>query len=312
MTFTLTVDRAYGRGRSSVEAVLLAELQGAALATVACVAAGAVVLGAVRIAGTWWWVPAGVALSGLLAAAHQLAPWLLARTGQLQPLTRPGLASALQAFAARVKVPVAGIDEWLVGDGTRATALVAGLGRRRRVLIASEIARGWSDEEITVVVAHELAHHAYGDLWRSLALNAAILSVALGAAQLVVALAGPALALAGPAELAALPLMALVAALVWGLSAPLRLAQSRRHERRADAFALKVTGGTEAFGAAIRRLTARHLAEERPSLLTQWLSASHPPIAERLALAEALREKPAVDTATPRRVAAGGSRAPRR
>ena len=35
-------------------------------------------------------------------------------------------------------------------------------------------------------------------------------------------------------------------------------------------------------GAAVRRLSAQHLAEERPSTLTRWLFHRHPPVAERL------------------------------
>ena len=109
------------------------------------------------------------------------------------------------------------------------------------------------------------------------------------AADAGVRLAGATLGLSGAGDLAALPLMALVAMIVWMISAPLRYAHSRRQERRADVFALAMTNGAEAFGTAIRRLGARHLAEERPSRLTRWLSHRHPSVAERLALAEAYR-----------------------
>ncbi len=89
-----------------------------------------------------------------------------------------------------------------------------------------------------------------------------------------------------PGDLAALPLIALVAGAVWLAATPLRHAHSRRQERRADQFALALTGGADAFSAAIRRLGAQHLAEERPSPLTQWLYHRHPSVAERLAIAD--------------------------
>jgi len=75
-------------------------------------------------------------------------------------------------------------------------------------------------------------------------------------------------------------------------STPLRLALSRWQERRADRFALRATGGADAFSTAIRRLGARHLAEERPSLLTRWLFQRHPSVAERLAMAERFSRRP--------------------
>ncbi len=61
---------------------------------------------------------------------------------------------------------------------------------------------------------------------------------------------------------------------------------SRWQERRADAFALELTGGAAEFRAALRRLAARHLVEERPSRLTRWLYHRHPTVAERLRFAD--------------------------
>ncbi len=182
---------------------------------------------------------------------------------------------------------MAGIDEYRASETGRTTALVTGLGRNRRIFISSEVVRDWSDTEIAVVVAHELAHHAYHDLLRTLALDAVVLSCGLGASALVVsAMAGA----AGAADLATLPLIALVAGAVWLAATPIRHAQSRRHERRADLFALVVTGGSDAFSSAIRRLGAQHLAEERPSAMTRWFFHRHPTVAERLAMAEAYRQ----------------------
>jgi STE24 endopeptidase len=180
-------------------------------------------------------------------------------------------------MAARARVDVAGIDEWRAADAGRTTALVTGIGRRRRIFISADVVRDWSDTEIAVVVAHELAHHAYHDLLRTLAVDAAVLSFGLGAAAAVLAwLPG-----AGrPGDPAMLPLIALVAGLVWLAATPLRHAQSRRHERRADLFALVVTGGTDAFSSAIRRLGARHLSEERPSTVTRWLLPSPSDVAD--------------------------------
>jgi Zn-dependent protease with chaperone function len=68
---------------------------------------------------------------------------------------------------------------------------------------------------------------------------------------------------------------------------PIGLALSRSHERRADRFALDLTGNPDAFLSAMRRLGAQNMAEENPSRLAQWLFYSHPPLEERLAAARA-------------------------
>jgi Zn-dependent protease with chaperone function len=284
----LRVERAYGTRAATPEDVLGAQTQAAALVLPAALTAAAIVQLSAA-AGPWWWLPAAVALALVMAAALRLAPDVAVRVAALRPLDRPELVRKLDTLAARAHVHVTEISEWVVAETEKTSALVTGVGRHRRVLLTSDIARRWSDEEVMVVVAHELAHHVYHDLWRALGLHVVVLSAALWVADAMVRLAGPRLGVAGPSDMAALPLMSLVALIVWLTSAPLRFGQSRRHERRADVFALAMTNGAEAFGAAIRRLGARHLAEERPSRLTRWFSHRHPSVAERLALADAFR-----------------------
>ncbi len=60
------------------------------------------------------------------------------------------------------------------------TALVAGTGQSRRVFIASDVLRDWSDEEIAVVVAHEFGHHVHHDLWWTLAVDSAVVAARPG------------------------------------------------------------------------------------------------------------------------------------
>jgi STE24 endopeptidase len=286
----LKVDHAYGRTEGHVEDVLVAQAKATLFALPVVLAGGLIVSASAQLAGRWWWTAAGVLLSAGLVAIQHGVPGVLARLSPARPMSKPELSSRLHALAARVRVPVAGIHEW-TADERAMTALVTGVGRGRRVLVSSDIVRTWPDDEIEVVVAHELAHHAHRDLWRTLTLDAAVMAIALLLADRVLAVVGPSLNVAGPADLAALPLIALTALVVWAVLSPIRHAQSRRHERRADAFALSWTGGADAFGAAVRRLSAKHLADERPSTLARWLYHRHPPVAERLALAESYRNK---------------------
>ncbi len=271
------------------EEVLGVEAQ-AALATLPpALAAAALVRASVWMAADWWWALAGVAMAAGLAAALRGLPALLVRLAAARPLARKALTSRLEELARRANVTVASIDELPAGAQSGATALVAGVGTARRVFVSAELTEDWTDDEISVVVAHELAHHAHHDLWRAAGLSAATFTAALWAAERTLVMVGPGLGLKGPSDLAALPLLALVAGVVWVAATPVRHGQSRRHERRADEFALGLTGGADAFATAIRRLGARHLAEEQPSALTRWLFHRHPSVAERLALVDKFR-----------------------
>jgi STE24 endopeptidase len=217
------------------------------------------------------------------------APGILARLSGARPVTRPALVERLGALSRRIHVPIESIDELPAGAAATSTAIVAGGGSARRVFIAAELIQDWSDEEVAIVVAHEFAHHAHHDLWLTLALDAAVLAGGFWTADaLARSLAGP-LELPAIGDLGALPFVALVVGGVWVVTAPLRNAVSRSQERRADDFALRITGSADAFRTALRRLASRHLAEERPSRMTHWLYHRHPSVAERLATADAFQ-----------------------
>ena len=287
----LRVDRRFANPSIAVEDVLAAQAHATLVALPAALVAGAALMFSAWIAGAWWWVVAGVLLAGALVAALHGAPRLLARLADVRPLARADLAERLNALAGQARVPVAGVEEMQLDDSERTTAMVAGAGRSRRIFLSSELLRDWTDDEIAVVVAHELGHHAHRDLWRTLAIDASVLAVALFAADRALAELAPALGLAGPRDVAALPFLTLVAGSVWLMLTPLRHAHSRLQERRADEFALSLTGAADAFSSVIRRLGARRLVEDRPSYLTRWLYHRHPTLEQRLAVAAAYRER---------------------
>jgi len=266
-----TEDRAAGAGQFLAAVMVLPAALWCALA----VEAGA------SIAGGRWWIVTSVVLIASLVAAMQAAPAILARIGGSRPLGRPALIERLGALALRLRVDIQSIEEVPSSSSVTSTALVAGTGQSRRVFIASEVLRDWSDEEIAVVVAHEFGHHVHHDLWWALAVDSAVVAGGLAASGAVLRAAS-----LPPGSLAALPVVGLV---TWGTfiaATPLRHALSRWQERRADAFALELTGGAAEFRAALRRLAARHLVEERPSRLTRWLYHRHPTVADRLRFAD--------------------------
>jgi STE24 endopeptidase len=267
----------------------LAILQAVAISMLTFFVFGAVVLVASWVAPAWWWVIAGVlAGAGLVFALHAGAAWV-ARAAGARPIERPTLVELLGALARGIRVPIDSIDELPASSTLTASALVTGVGERRRVFIAADLMRDWTDDEIAVVVAHELAHHAHRDLWMTVAVDALLLAGAFRAAEWARTAIGP--GGGTPIGLEELPLVALAAGVVWIASAPIRHALSRWQERRADTFALRLTGRPDAFQAAVKRLAATHLAEERPSRLTRWLFHRHPSAAERLAAAAAFQRR---------------------
>ena len=250
------------------------------------VATGAVFLLIAYRPDDWWWL----AGAGFLLAAvgrAMLAPLLLARWRfETAPLQRVPLRERLELLAARAGAPGIDIREWRIGGRSdTANAAVVGVGPSRRILVSDTLLQDYSDAEIEVVVAHELAHHAHRDLLQSIALDAVVVTAACLAAHLALAGSGAGAGLPRLGDPAGLPLMALVVGVVLVGASPLTRGLSRWHERRADRYAIRMTGNRDAFLSGLRRLAAQHLAEERPSRLVEWLFYSHPPLGARMAAA---------------------------
>jgi STE24 endopeptidase len=216
-----------------------------------------------------WPAAAGGAMLALLVLF--VAPVVLEPVfNRFRPL-EGALAERLLALAERVGVPV---REVLVADASRRTskqnAYVSGIGRTRRVVVWDTLLDA-PEDEIELVVAHELGHrrHRHVTILTALAMAGVVVYIAL--LRLVRPHPEPhdaalVLLLAGVLELVALPLAS---------------ALSRRFERTADRFSLTVAG-KDAYIQVHQRLALSNLADLDPPKLAYLLVFSHPTPPERL------------------------------
>ena len=285
------LERRYGLSSETFGAWLGDYLKAALLVTLLAVGGAEVVYTAMRWSPHWWWIPAALCFSLALIVLARIAPVaLLPLFYHFEPLERETLRARLEALSARAGVPVLGAYVWGLGDKTkRANAALIGTGSTRRILLSDTLLANYSDDEIEVILAHEMGHHVQGDIRNGLLLESLLISGSLAAGAAVLSAWWPALGLTGPSDVAGLPMLFLVGTLLTFASAPALNALSRSNERRADRYALGLTGHTEAFVSAMRRLGAQNLAEERPSPAAVWLFHTHPPIEERIERARRYR-----------------------
>jgi STE24 endopeptidase len=232
----------------------------------------------------WWLWAGGVLTAGLVLLAAAVPRWLIPLFYRLTPVEDPVLRARILALAARMGVEAAAV---VVADfsrkGRTANAAVVGLGRTRRILVSDTLLREFPPEEVEVVLAHELGHHARRHVPQGLVLQSVLIFGVLWVADRILrASAGP-LGLTGPSDPAALPLFALVLSALGLVTTPLVAAWSRRLEREADRVALEVSGAPAAFIAAMERLGQLNLAERRPGRLRELLFATHPSLEARIA-----------------------------
>jgi STE24 endopeptidase len=286
---TFVLERLYGLSDVRLGVWLADHLKGLAVGGVLFLAAAQFVYVALARWPTWWWAVTAVAGALAVVGLARLTPIvLLPLFYRFKPLDRATLRSRIESLSQRAGVPVLGVYEWSLGDKTRrANAALVGTGRSRRILLSDTLLAHYSEDEIEVILAHELGHHAHRDIRNGLVIETILIALACAAAGGALHLFWRPLGLEGTTDVAGLPLLAMAAGVVSFLMTPALNAWSRRNEHRADRFALALTERPDAFVSAMRRLAAQNLAEERPSATTLWLFHTHPPFEQRIQAARA-------------------------
>ena len=282
------IERRYGLSNQTFGHWIVDELKGLAVGLILGAGAASLVYLLIRRAPDSWWLPAGMIFAVLIVGLANLAPVLLLPLFYtVKPLERESLRARLMALADRASARVLGVYEWGLAVKTRkANAALTGIAGTRRILVSDTMLADYTEDEIEVVLAHELAHHVHGDIWKGLIFESALILGGFFASARVLHASAGYFGLSGPSDVAGLPLLLLTAGTLSLVMLPAAHAMSRRYERQADRFALMLTRNPTAFISAMRRLAAQNLAEEHPSKIVQWLFYSHPPIRERVAAAQ--------------------------
>jgi STE24 endopeptidase len=238
-----------------------------------------------------WWLYAGIGYALVTIVLVNLAPVvLLPLFFTFKPLQKEGLRDRLTALAAKAGTRVMGVYEWTLSDRTKkANAALTGMGNTRRILLSDTLLADYSDDEIEVILAHELAHHVHRDIWTTVLFDMALTFAGFFAAHHLLQMAVPVLGLQGAADPAGIPALLLTGGAIGFCVKPFLNALSRSHERRADSYALQMTKNPSAFITAMRRLGQQNLAEDNPSRLVQAFFYTHPPMKERLNAAQQWR-----------------------
>ncbi|GAB4513707.1 MAG: hypothetical protein Kow0047_25400 [Anaerolineae bacterium] len=246
-----------------------------------------------------WWLWAAISYLGVTVVLAQLAPVLIAplfykftplieRSDDPEQRARDqDLARRLTALAERAGTRVRGVYAFDISrTTTAANAALMGLGATRRIVLGDTLLDHYTPDEIEAVLAHELGHHVHGDLGKNILLATGLMFGSFYLAHLALQWGIRRFGFQGLADLAAMPWFLLVLTAWAVFTMPLQNAWSRWRERLADRYALESTGRPSAFKAAMIRLANQNLAELDPPRWAVWLLYSHPPIGQRIRLAD--------------------------
>jgi STE24 endopeptidase len=233
--------------------------------------------------GTWWlWVAIVLILVSLLLS--RLTPTLLLSLFfKLEPLDDKKLKRRLTNLAKRARAPILGVFTInLSSKSTTANAMLAGLGRTRRIILTDTLLQKYTPDEVEVVLAHELGHHVHKDVPKLIAAQAAMILVGLYLANLVLRASLVPFGFNGVADAAALPLLFLSVAVLTVIATPFINTYSRRVEASADEAAIELTDKPQAFVSAMTRLTNQNLSVANPNRWVELLFCDHPSYTKRV------------------------------
>jgi STE24 endopeptidase len=240
--------------------------------------------------GEWWWLSAAGGWLLVTLILGQLVPVLiLPLFYKVTPLDDASLFDRLQRLSQGTGLTLKGVFRLHLSQETRkANAALAGLGRTRRVLLGDTLLDQFTPEEIEVVFAHEVGHHVHRHLPKMIVVSVVLATAGFWLVHTILGQIAGNLGYRNYADPAALPLLLLVLTVFGLILSPAQNALSRFFERQCDRYALDRTKQPLAYRSAFVKLARINKSDPDPNRLVAWLFYDHPPIRQRLAMADAV------------------------
>lgn len=167
----------------------------------------------------------------------------------------------------------------------KANAALTGMGNTRRILLGDTLLKDYTDGEIEVILAHELAHYKFKHIWRSLIFGGIFTVIGFYLINAFLTSLTQFLGFTNIYDIAAFPSIILFLTVFGLLALPIQNAYSRALERKADIFAIRLTESGDAFISCMNKLARQNLVNVSPSRFIEIMRYDHPPISKRITMA---------------------------
>jgi Zn-dependent protease with chaperone function len=237
-----------------------------------------------RVGRRWWlllWAGVSIAIFGYVA----VAPYGSHLYSHFRPLEEGELRDRLEALATRTGLR---LEDILVVDASRRTkrvnAYLSGSGPSERIVLYDTLLDAFTPREITMILAHELAHWKEPD--EALSYGAFSLTVfavlALAHSILIWGSRVRRFHYAAPTDVAGLPVLLLTFFVAFQILGPVNLYWKRAREIKADRKSLELVCDPEAFMTTHAKLARLNFSDVDPHPLYVIFFFSHPPFLKRV------------------------------
>jgi STE24 endopeptidase len=206
-----------------------------------------------------------------------------------KPIENKDFEKEIYSLFDKTSIKIKGVYSFNLSTKTKKeNALIAGLWKTRRILLADTLFKERNKNEILAVLAHEIGHQVNRDLMKLSLIDLVTSFIIFYSIHRIMIL------FTGFPEsflstLALFPLFILFTGLI---SFPIKIivnAYSRAQEKKADQFSIDLTQDREAFISLMAGLANTNLAVAYPKKLKILLSYSHPPIGQRIEFAKGIQ-----------------------
>ena len=282
-------EHAYGLATQSFAAWFREQLIGAAIELIITPILLIILYAIFRRMQRTWWILGTLLAVCFLVLGMMLAPvYIEPLFNSYKPLKDPAIAEPILAMARANQIPVTQVYEVDASrQSNRVSANVAGFLGTTRIALNDNLLKQCTLPEIREVMAHEMGHYILNHGAKLVLYFGLFILIAFAVARLsfdgAVRRWGERWGVRGIADLAGLPLLSLIFAIVFFILTPFTNSVTRICEREADAFAINCS--REPDGAANVALKLGTYRKLNPTPLEEFIFFDHPSGRARIRMA---------------------------
>ncbi len=225
---------------------------------------------------TKWWIFIWVIATAITVFIQFIAPTVIMPLFyDFEPVEDADLKERLENLAGRAGLDLVGVFNMKASEKTsKGIGALTGIGSSRRIILSDTMLDNFNQEEIESVMAHEMGHHKYNDIWILLLVESLF---SLLGFYLIATFFEPMLGFFGlGSNISGLPVILGAMELLLFLLSPLQNWLSRVRERVADRFSLEISSNPDALGKALVKLSQQNLGNPAPPRWVELIFRDHP------------------------------------
>jgi STE24 endopeptidase len=283
---TFVLEEKYGFNQSTKSVWAGDHLKSGILSLVLFSLVLSLLLGMIFLSPHRWWLWGFLILSAVQLLLTILYPILIAPLfNKFTPIQDEELGQKIKNLMEGAGIQIKGIFQMDAGKRSRHTnAYFTGLGRTKRIVLYDTLIQSHPQEEVLAVLAHEAGHFKKKHILKQFLLIESAMLIFFYLTYLLIdwPFLYRTFGFEWPRIYAGLLLIGIFWQKAGFFLTPFSMALSRRFERQADTFAVKLLRSSSAMITGLKRLAADNLSNLFPHPLYVRFHYSHPPLLERI------------------------------